>query len=158
MFIQADRPLAMSVDSAQRALERALAGGGLVAESRTAVTDGIAFLMPVGPRGPRRPAKEVIVRFLPPERFGATITVPLRWEAVGPSGAVFPALDANLTLTATGPTTTNLSLAGSYRPPLGHLGVKLDHSLLFKVATATMNAFLREVADHLSAQDPAAAG
>ena len=40
----------------------------------------------------------------------------LRWEATGPEGAVYPALDAALTLTPAGETTTLLELAGVYRP------------------------------------------
>jgi hypothetical protein len=41
----------------------------------------------------------------------------LRWEAVGPDGAVYPALDAALTLTPAGEATTLLALAGVYRLP-----------------------------------------
>ena len=41
----------------------------------------------------------------------------LRWEAIGPDGAVYPALDAALTLIPAGETTTLLALAGVYRPP-----------------------------------------
>ena len=39
----------------------------------------------------------------------------LRWEAIGPDGAVFPALDADLTLSPAGETATVLTLAGVYR-------------------------------------------
>jgi len=43
--------------------------------------------------------------------------LPLRWEAIGPDGAVYPALDAVLTLIPAGETTTLLTLEGVYRLP-----------------------------------------
>jgi hypothetical protein len=46
----------------------------------------------------------------------------LRWNAIGPGGRLFPALDANITLTAHGEQATWLRLAGAYRPPLGAAG------------------------------------
>jgi hypothetical protein len=41
----------------------------------------------------------------------------LRWEAIGPDGALYPALDADLTLASAGETITLLTLAGVYRLP-----------------------------------------
>ena len=41
----------------------------------------------------------------------------LRWEAIGSDGAVYPVLDAALTLTPAGETATLLALAGVYRLP-----------------------------------------
>jgi hypothetical protein len=46
----------------------------------------------------------------------------LRWEATGPGGRLFPALDADITLTPAGEHATLLGLAGCYRPPLGSWG------------------------------------
>src|SRR6266568_8349609 len=42
----------------------------------------------------------------------------LRWEATGAGGGLFPVLDADLTIAPAG-AGTMLTLAGSYRPPLG---------------------------------------
>jgi hypothetical protein len=58
------------------------------------------------------------------ERAGCA-RLALRWEAIGANGALFPALDADLTLTPAGDTTTLLALialaardsAGRWRPP-----------------------------------------
>jgi hypothetical protein len=50
------------------------------------------------------------------------MTVPLRWEATGAAGGLFPALDADLILTAEGQDKTLIALTGCYRPPLGRLG------------------------------------
>lgn len=46
----------------------------------------------------------------------------LRREAAGPYGRLFPALDADITLTPAGQQATVLELAGAYRPPLGAAG------------------------------------
>ena len=72
----------------------------------------------------------------------------LRWEAIGPGGGLFPALDADITLTPAG-TGTMLTLAGAYRPPLGPLGQALDRAVLNRVAAATIRNFLVEMAAQL---------
>ena len=72
----------------------------------------------------------------------------LRWEATGAGGALFPVLDADLTLVPDGEGTV-LCLAGAYRPPLGSLGQALDRALLHKVAEATIRTFLTRVAAQL---------
>lgn len=72
----------------------------------------------------------------------------LRWEAIGPGGAMFPVLDADLTLAPAG-AGTMLTLAGAYRPPLGPLGQTLDRAILHRVAVATIRNFLVEVAAQL---------
>ena len=69
----------------------------------------------------------------------------LRWEAAGAGGGLFPVLDADLKLAALGEGTM-LTLAGSYRPPLGSLGEALDRALLHRVAAATIRGFLVRVA------------
>ena len=69
----------------------------------------------------------------------------LRWEARGTTGNLFPVLDANITLTPAGEKATVLAVSGSYRPPLGSLGVGLDRAFLHLVADATIRAFTRQV-------------
>jgi hypothetical protein len=75
----------------------------------------------------------------------------LRWEAIGPSGGLFPVLDADLTLTPAG-AGTMLTRAGAYRPPLGPLGQALDRAILHRVAVATIRDFLARVAAQLADQ------
>lgn len=150
MFVQADLALKLPFEDAAVALERAMSDGGLVSESRRAVAGGLEFVMPVGPRGGRFPARDVMVRMLPPRRADEHVVVPLRWETAGPAGRLFPALDANLELTASeDPNFSRLSIIGRYDPPLAGLGMTLDRILMSKVATATMAAMLREVAAQL---------
>ena len=75
----------------------------------------------------------------------------LRWEATGAGGALFPVLDADLTLVRVGEDTV-LALAGVYRPPLGSLGEVLDRAILHRVAAATIRSFLAQVAAQLADQ------
>ena len=71
--------------------------------------------------------------------------VAIRWEATGPGGALFPALDADLKLTPAGDQATMLAVSGAYRPPLGGLGAGLDRVLLHRVAQATIRAFTHQI-------------
>ena len=72
--------------------------------------------------------------------------IALRWEATGPGGGLFPVLDADVRLTPAGEHVTLLSMAGSYRPPLGALGRALDQAILHRVAAATIRRFVAQVA------------
>lgn len=74
----------------------------------------------------------------------------LRWEATGVGGALFPVLDADLTLAPDG-VGTMMRLAGAYRPPIGPLGQALDRAILHRVAEATIRTFLARVAAQLAA-------
>jgi hypothetical protein len=73
----------------------------------------------------------------------------LRWEATGPGGGLFPVLDADLKLAPDGEGTV-LTLAGSYRPPLGSLGEALDRAVLRRVAAATIRSFVTRVAAQIT--------
>lgn len=150
MFVRADLPVALSFDDAAGAMQRAMSDGGLVSESRRAIAEGLAFVMPVGPRGSHFPAREVVVHLLPARRTDRSMVVAMRWETSGPTGRLFPALDADLELTsAEDPNLSQLSIIGRYQPPLAGLGVTLDRVVMSKVASATMTSMLREVASQL---------
>ena len=45
-----------------------------------------------------------------------------------------------------------LTMAGSYRPPLGSLGEALDRAVLRRVATATIRSFVAQVAAQITGQ------
>lgn len=81
-------------------------------------------------------------------------SLPLRWEATGPGTSLFPALDADITLTAIEEQATTLALAGVYRPPLGAFGAGLDHAVLGRVATATIRTFTASLAKAIAADAP----
>src|ERR1700757_3841401 len=71
--------------------------------SRDAYADGLVGEMRVGPFGsvPGAP-KLVRVRLLDPVPRDDMVLVPIRWEATGPMGRLFPVLDANLIVAADG--------------------------------------------------------
>ena len=151
MFVRAELPLALSFDAAAGAMEQAMSDGGLVSESRRAIAEGLAFVMPVGPRGSHFPAREVVVHLLPARRTDHSLVVAMRWETTGPTGRLFPALDADLELTRDedDPNLSQLSIIGRYQPPLAGLGETLDRVVMSKIASSTMASMLREVASQL---------
>ena len=69
----------------------------------------------------------------------------LRWEALTPDGGLFPALDANLTLTQTGDQASLLALTGTYRLPATAPGT----AIVNLAAAATIPAFLTRVATRI---------
>ena len=69
----------------------------------------------------------------------------LRWEAIGPDGAVYPALDAALTLTPAGETATLLALAGVYRLP-GQAEAGPDPAIVRCVAAVAVRSFIARLA------------
>jgi hypothetical protein len=128
-----------------------VAGGGLAGVSRDAYEGALTRLIRVGPFGDAPGiSKQVQVRLIGPVRRDATTTVWLRWEATGPAGGLFPVLDADLLLRPDGLKNTRMTLNGCYRPPLGRLGAGLDRAVLRRVATATIRALLRGIADVLA--------
>jgi hypothetical protein len=74
------------------------------------------------------------------------MTVGMRWEATGATGALFPVLSANISISPSWDQTARLTLAGSYRPPLGRLGAGLDRAVMHQLVAATMRSLLRNVA------------
>jgi hypothetical protein len=79
-----------------------------------------------------------------------TAVLTLRWEASGAGAALFPVLDADITLTPAGDDATLLRLDGSYRPPLGAAGARLDRAVMNHVASATIRSLLRQISEALA--------
>lgn len=152
MFVEAHCAVPLSLARARAALDRALADGGLVAESSRAYEDGICYYMRVGPRGAGGLSKEVRVLVLPSRQVGENVVVPLRWEATGQTGRLCPSFDANLSLTS-GAAATTLSIVGRYDPPLGLVGRGLDRALLSRGAQMTADSLLAEIKTRLQQLD-----
>ncbi len=76
--------------------------------------------------------------------------VPLRWHAEK-GRLLFPQLTAELEVAAIvfDPPLTQLTVSGTYEPPLGLLGAGADKLLLHRLAEATLHRFTHEVADEL---------
>jgi hypothetical protein len=170
MFVAQDLTLDVAPAAAQARLANLLGGNWLAGVSGAAYDGGLTGLLRVGPAGPAA-GKLVRVGFLAPIYRDDVMSVGLRWEATGPAGSLFPALDADITISsaeeqnapavegsppAAGQQSARLALTGSYRPPLGWLGAGLDQVVLHRVATATMHALLHSVAEAVTI--PATAG
>ena len=111
-------------------------GGLLGSASAQAYSDGITGL-----------ARLLHVHVQDLTARGDSARLALRWEASGPGGGLFPALDADITLTPAPEHSATLTLTGAYRPPPG---TDLDRVILRQVATATIRAFLRRVTDAMA--------
>jgi hypothetical protein len=73
-------------------------------------------------------------------------------------GRLFPVLDANVILIPAGENTSQLALAGAYRPPFAAVGQGLDRVLLHRAASATVRSLLRRMAETITAATPGASG
>jgi hypothetical protein len=147
MFLEHHVPVPQPFAAARDALLRITATGELATASQLAFTAGSEALLRVGPNP--HVTKLVHARWLSPTQKGGTLTVPLRWEATGPAGALFPTMDANLGLTAVDDTSSLLSVVACYTPPFGAFGSQLDRTVLHRAARATMHALLADLAGRL---------
>ncbi len=90
-----------------------------------------------------------------PLRGDQQTTIPFAWEATGSPG-LFPRLDADLIVAAVGPELCQITMRGTYTPPLGPLGRALDRAVLHRIAEASVKSFVDRVA-HLVGGDGVAA-
>lgn len=158
MFVGDEVLLGVSFHAARARLADLTRGGTLLSVSQDAYGEGITGLVKAGPLG-SAPGMSRLVDVLcrDPVLHEDSAVLTLRWEAIGPGGVLFPALDADLTLTPAGERATLLTLAGAYRPPLGGLGGRPDPAILQRIAPATIRTFLIRVADAI-ARPASAAG
>jgi hypothetical protein len=119
-----------------------------------AYEDGFATVIRAGPFGDRPgTSKRVRVRFLDPGHRGEVMTVAPRRAATGLTGALFPVLDADISLTQQGHKPPGW-LAGTCRPPPDGVGATLNKVILHRVATATIRALLERAAAALISRAP----
>jgi hypothetical protein len=151
MFVGDEVRLDASFAVARAELAALSRGGLLQGASEAAYGEGITGLARVGPLGSLPGMSRLVeIRFRDLVERDGHAGLALRWEATGPSGGLFPVLDADITLTPAGDQASVLALTGTYRPPLGALGTGLDRAILHRVAAATIRAFLRRVADAIA--------
>jgi hypothetical protein len=116
--------------------------------------DGFATVIRAGPFGDRPgTSKRVRVRFLDPGHRGEAMTVAPGRAATGLTGALFPVLDADISLTQQGHKPP-CWLAGTCRPPPDGVGATLNKVILHRVATATIRALLERAAAALTSHAP----
>ena len=144
MFIGAEIRLEVGFTAAQARLTNLAHDGQLRRASECAHKWG-ADQARVGPLGTPGMSRLVKVRFRRLASHEDSAIWALRWEASGAKGALFPVLDADLTLTRAGEQATVLAVSGSYRPPLGSLGAGLDRAIMHLVAEATIRVFTRQI-------------
>jgi hypothetical protein len=127
MFIGAEVRLGLGFSAAQARLANLACGGRLRRASDDAYRELGSGLARVGPLGSvPGMSKLVAVRcsdITVHERFAVGA---MRWEATGPGGALFPVLDADVTLTKAGDDATILAVWGVYR--LGTPSQRLQQS------------------------------
>ena len=156
MFVQEAVPVQVSFDVARVRLANLLNGDGLLTASRSAYAEHGTALVRVGPAGaPQGASRLVTVRYRNLVTRGDTAVLTLRWEAAGPGSALFPVLDADITLAPAADESVLLRLTGAYRPPLGALGAAADRAILHRIAQATIRTFLHQLAVALA--DPVSA-
>ena len=149
MFVSEKRVLTVSFPAAAERLAALPRSGWPGTLSRAIYDVGVDHLMRVGPASAVPGTSRLVrVRFTEPSCHEGTMSVGLRWEAVGFTGKLFPALDADVRLTDDDDG-TRVTLTGSYRPPFGTVGVELDRLVLHTVASATIRALLVRLAAYL---------
>jgi hypothetical protein len=152
MFVDHAVPLDMGYAEARARFLRLAHGDRLDGPSQDAYADGLAGEIRVGPFGSvPGMSKLVQVSLLDPVPRDDMVLVPIRWEATGRMGRLFPVLDANLILGTDDKGQAVLRITGTYRPPLAGLGEGLDQAVLHQVAAATIKSLLRRIAVALAA-------
>lgn len=79
------------------------------------------------------------------------LVYPVEWTAAE-AALLFPDLTADLILSSRGHDVTELTLKGTYQPPLGTLGKLADRTVLHRVAEATVKDWMDRLAAALSAE------
>jgi hypothetical protein len=149
MFIGDEVSVNVSAAVATARLMSLTGNGSLITSSHEAWREGTAR---VGPPGPVPGLSKLVhVRIGEPRQHGALTTLALRWEAEGPSGQLFAALDGDIILIPDGDDGALIGLEGVYRPPAGRPGEILDRALLHRTAAATIRAFLSQLAEAIAA-------
>jgi len=143
------------VDAALEAARERLAklDGWFLTAANDAYREGIAALIRVGPlRAAPGISRLAEIRFRSLAAQDHRVGLALRWEVRGAGGSLFPVLDADLVITAAAaaPDKTLLTLAGTYRPPLGGPGAEVDRLILDRVAEVTIRSFLNRVASAIA--------
>jgi hypothetical protein len=144
MFVGDHILMDVGFDSARRQLERLARDGVLLSASEHAYGAGITGLVETAglAAGTSR-----LVGVQPGDLLETEgcARLWLRWEAIGSDGTLFPALDADLTLSPAGENTTVLTLAGVYRLP-EHAGAGLDPGIVRCFAAITIDSFIARLA------------
>ena len=151
MFVADKMLVDASFDAASSGLMGLAEGDGLASASEAAYTEGMAGLhWPGAPESKPAEPRLAGVRCHSLPEGDEHVGLALRWEAIGPDGDLFPALDADIKVTWAGEHITELTVAGTYRPPATFVAAGLDRAIVDPVATTTVRIFLHRVAVAIS--------
>ncbi|MGD2044005.1 MAG: hypothetical protein PVJ28_10180 [Acidimicrobiia bacterium] len=103
----------------------------------------------VGPS--ERMAREVKLNIGIAEIHAYGLVYPVEWTAAD-AALLFPDLTADLILASRGTHETELTLKGTYQPPLGTLGKLADRTVLHRVAEATVKDWMDRLAAAISVE------
>ena len=162
MFVREELLLDAAFPAARERLAALAHSGSLLTAAQAAsdgagTSEGAIGLARVGPLGPVRGLSRIVeVQFGELAAHEGSAQLALRWQAAGPGGGLFPALDADITLARVDDQATTLTLTGVYRPPLGSVGAGLDQAILHRVAVATVRDFLGRVGAAISSSEATA--
>jgi hypothetical protein len=143
-FVQIDREfdeIRARVRADPRGLIAASAGGAYRQGERLSLR--LTPLVGIG-----RIGKTVEVDLAEPYELEDRLVVPMHWWAAGAT-RLFPHLDGDLEFAPLGSKTSQITLMGSYDPPLGFVGRRADVLLLHRVAEASIRSFLIRVSRNL---------
>lgn len=150
MFVYYFMNIETPFDEVERRVLAALGGLAPIADAAYREAEGIRARIGIGVKPML--AKTVRIDVGSPLRGATESAVPLTWEATGTPG-LFPRMEADLVIASLGPDLTQLSLRGTYKPPLGGLGRALDRTVLHRIAEASVKSFVDRVASLISAPE-----
>lgn len=156
MFLSDQRLCPVSIGAARARLADLVKVSWLGGACGAAYRHGIDHLLWARPPdGMAAVPRLVQAHFLDPVHRDEATIMGMRWDAIGVTGQPFPALDADITLTAEGGQHTRVMLTGAYRPPPGGISGELDRVLLHQAATATIGSLLTRMSGALQGTTPA---
>src|SRR5579862_5083096 len=152
-FVQINRDF-----DAIRAQVRADPRGLIVTSAGAAYRHGERVSLRLTPlRGLQRLGKSIDVDLAEPYEHEDRLVLPMHWRAPGAT-RLFPHLDGDLEFAPLGAKTSQITLMGSYDPPLGFIGERADILLLHRIAEASIRSFLVRVSRNLERPALAFAG
>jgi hypothetical protein len=99
------------------------------------------------------PTREVEVVVGRVTRRQSAVHIPISWKASG-SAFLFPTLEADLIVEPVGEGLTQVTIRGSYEPPLGPVGRFLDRALLHRLAEACVKNFMDRLGEAITVAAP----
>jgi hypothetical protein len=152
-FVQIDRDF-----DDIRARVRADPHGLIAASAGAAYRQGERLSLRLTPLlGMARIGKTIHVDLAEPYEREDRLVIPMHWWAPGAT-RLFPHLDGDLEFAPLGSKTSQITLMGSYDPPLGFIGRRADALLLHRVAEMSIRSFLVRVSRNLERPARVAAG